>query len=472
MPLETVAPFYGSFNGRPGTAWHNDTNKVLYQLHVDFVNSCGACIQWANAIGPHFPVPFHFHCRCRNIPIYPNSTARPFIDFQQRIRELDPAQQRRVIGAANWKLVEKGVVEWKDVVEKTRVLSLADVIDAKNLSIKQMTDAGVEESIARRSYALAHTPEADKTKRERQAAIEFLKSKGMGIREIRRAVAERLADRFAGTANPTRLRDPGQDLSGFLEAAPWPRRPQPPIPRRRPLEPPLPPPAPPTPANASQKKPVSKGLRLEPGTSTAAAKVFHEVVAYIDEIHEDGSLNETPVVFSRQGGAIFKGENKKTLGLFRGRRNESGHIAGDRIAINSAAASRDLSHATLAHEIGHFIDWVGFQDKLDKTNSVAYRRYLAAVDKSREVVEFRQNGIRDGYTKEAIEYILDPREVWARSYAQWIGDRAARKGHVDNPIRKSMREPAASKLQWSDESFAPIGQAIDDIFRELGWLKE
>ena len=77
----TRVPASRVVSGPPGTAWVNDTGKVLYQLRVNWVNSCGTCIQRSNLIGPWFPVPFHPNCLCKNIPIFPGDTARPFHDF-------------------------------------------------------------------------------------------------------------------------------------------------------------------------------------------------------------------------------------------------------------------------------------------------------------------------------------------------------------------------------------------------------
>jgi hypothetical protein len=232
MPLQTVAPDAGTFGGEPGTRWYNDTSKVKYQLYVNFENSCGACIQWAGRIGTWFNVPFHYNCRCRNIPIPPKAQAKPFIDFQKAIRELDENQQRLVIGKANWQLVEKGVVEWKDVVTRTRVRSLADVVDLKNLDVRDMTKAGVNPKTAETAFAMARSPAVNAANATRDAAIERLKQLGMTGDQIANAVAKRLTERVGGI----RMRDPEQDLSSFIKAAPWPRTGDRPIPRFKPGE--------------------------------------------------------------------------------------------------------------------------------------------------------------------------------------------------------------------------------------------
>jgi hypothetical protein len=46
-------------SGEPGTVWQNNTGKILFQLHVNFVRSCALCIQFANS--------FETLVRCRTL---------------------------------------------------------------------------------------------------------------------------------------------------------------------------------------------------------------------------------------------------------------------------------------------------------------------------------------------------------------------------------------------------------------------
>ena len=54
-----------NIHGEPGERWTNETDKVWWQLKVDFINSCGQCIQYANTLARFWPVPFHPGCNCR-----------------------------------------------------------------------------------------------------------------------------------------------------------------------------------------------------------------------------------------------------------------------------------------------------------------------------------------------------------------------------------------------------------------------
>ncbi|MCV5648931.1 hypothetical protein OFN55_40020, partial [Escherichia coli] len=76
----------------------------------------------------------------------------------------------------------------------------------------------------------------------------------------------------------------------------------------------------------------------------------------------------------------------------------------------------------------------------------------------------------DRYDLEYANYLLDPSELWARSYAQYIarksGDPAMRE-----ELAEMLRARAGLNLYalWEDEEFAPIMKEMDDLFRSLGW---
>ena len=197
-----------TFNGDPGSTWTNAGEKVQYQLIVDWHNSCGLCAQYDHAIGPWWPIPFHRGCRCKQKAIWPGKTSSPFVDFREKIRELDRPQQSRVIGAANLKLVEEGVVKWGDVVTNGRVRTLEEVVARGKLSVKQMTDAGVQRKTAERAFQSVNTPEHQLVEAQRRAAVKHLESLGVGREEILKRVAEGLVERIgisAGPSGPSRI---------------------------------------------------------------------------------------------------------------------------------------------------------------------------------------------------------------------------------------------------------------------------
>lgn len=220
-------------SGDPGTAWTNDTSRIMQQLHVKFDNSCAICISQANMIAPYWPLPFHFGCNCRNVPIVPGATAAPFVDFMDEIRKLEPNQQAAAMGASNWKLVEAGVVKFEDVVTRARIRDFHEVASIHKLSVKTMTDAGVRSQWAKEAHERVNTAKHLDTEATRRALVVGLRNAGLTDKQIASEVGSRLVAR-AGIEGPS-----GQ---GGLSA--------PPTPTPKPA--PKPPPAP----NQAATKPV------------------------------------------------------------------------------------------------------------------------------------------------------------------------------------------------------------------------
>jgi len=72
------------------------------------------------------------------------------------------------------------------------------------------------------------------------------------------------------------------------------------------------------------------------------------------------------------------------------------------------------------------------------------------------------------FGKERAEYYLSPEELWARSYAQYIAKKSGNKAMLAE-LAKLQDDPIPS--QWSDDDFIEIEKAIDELFKERGWLK-
>lgn len=142
-------------SGESGTRWRNDTGKVLYQLIVNWHNSCLQCIQFDHQIAPKWPLPFHRSCMCVALPIDPNGVARPFLDFRRRIGRLSKIQRGRVAGKAILRLVEAKVIRWEDVATADRVRSLDEIVAAKRLSVEAMVRNRVPRAVAERAHAAA-----------------------------------------------------------------------------------------------------------------------------------------------------------------------------------------------------------------------------------------------------------------------------------------------------------------------------
>ncbi len=143
------------------------------------------------------------NCRCRQVAIYPNSESLAFVDFREKIADLDEAQRANLVGRSNLKLIDAGVVRWDDVVTQGRILDLREVVSAKRLSVERMVDAGVSKGVAEKAWESVHTLAHEQAFDVRREAIGRLRDLGVQRETARRLVAERLASRVSVAAGPS-----------------------------------------------------------------------------------------------------------------------------------------------------------------------------------------------------------------------------------------------------------------------------
>lgn len=184
----------------------------------------------------------------------------------------------------------------------------------------------------------------------------------------------------------------------------------------------------------------------------------------------------------------------------RGSRNNRGAFQYDmnkrpvRINVKSA----DHPKTTMAHEIGHYLDLDGLGNKgsyssQDPGSEASF--VMDAIDASptgKRLADMRTNpekyGEKKSYTRydgtvyeytttpdrRHLSYMGSPEEMFARAYSQYIsrkgGDKAM-KSEMAEQIKESQGAPSSYPYQWTDEEFAPIERAFDEMFRRKGWLK-
>lgn len=68
------------------------------------------------------------------------------------------------------------------------------------------------------------------------------------------------------------------------------------------------------------------------------------------------------------------------------------------------------------------------------------------------------------------KYLLDPEEVWARAYAQYIAEKSGDRIMLKELRRDQIRNPRTIQTQWTTEDFEPIKKSIDKMFEEKGWI--
>jgi len=226
--------------------------------------------------------------------------------------------------------------------------------------------------------------------------------------------------------------------------------------------------------------PVSKALDISalPSAKSRLGKGARAGLEAIDNAHGDGDLPALPVKRS--------GTTRRSGGY------ASSRARGTPKWIELSARG-DTPGLSMAHEVGHFLDHQAIDKRgayasetspllggwRDATHaSDAYRRLkalsgagpLAQVDitrpdGSKESVEYRVD-------RRWVQYALQDRELFARSYAQYVANR----GGV-SLLQKELGAERASDLhqrypsQWDDADFEPIAGALDALFRGLGWLR-
>lgn len=72
-----------------------------------------------------------------------------------------------------------------------------------------------------------------------------------------------------------------------------------------------------------------------------------------------------------------------------------------------------------------------------------------------------------------VTYLLQPPEVFARAYAQYITLRSAHPALQQQlqRIRGATLSGQVYHSQWSDDDFAPIAEAFDLLMRGRGWIQ-
>lgn len=196
--------------------------------------------------------------------------------------------------------------------------------------------------------------------------------------------------------------------------------------------------------------PVSAALDVR--TPGAHGRAIKNAIAAIDQVHDDGVLQRIPVDAAVRA--------KGVLGQYSFR--HGGGPAG--VSIKNAPDY--WPGMTTAHEIGHFIDhqamdtpgtWASETSPLFEE----FRKVSAASEGFLRL----QNSPRLSSSQK--RYLLSFKEVWARSYAQYIAEAS------NDTVLKAelLRALTRGGPQWQSEDFRPIYTAIENLLKLKGWKK-
>lgn len=230
-------------------------------------------------------------------------------------------------------------------------------------------------------------------------------------------------------------------------------------------------------------------------------KLLNKTTKLIDDTHGDGRMPSLPVSATTK-------DMKGAGGMFGSMSN------GDAVYIKIRATTGENATSYLTHEIGHFLDnsalRIGTDARGDPLkwatdditsgpiaqvfaaiqDSNVYREDMAMMDQiaSDTAATRSPSGLfpRDasGRVMYPANYQLSPllkyatsnRELWARAYAQYIAEMTgdpqslATIGKDVTASRVAGPEASVVRYQWTTEEFAPIKEAITQMFVDLGYI--
>ena len=233
--------------------------------------------------------------------------------------------------------------------------------------------------------------------------------------------------------------------------------------------------------------PVSEALTVNmPRDSSASlAAEMERTLGIIDSVHGDGTL--TPIKIER----LFGEAEERGAFWIEGKEGSSP----SRIEVNPNGNHTSL---TLAHEIGHFLDYDGignkefatsYANRLDPPIRDAVVAWHDAIMKSDamhqlEALADSRGGITYFTNEDGLQlatpvpvdyinrYLMSNSELFARSYAQYIAETSGDSAMMEQLGRELGMQPGDRfylARQWTQEDFAPIKAAFDRLFEALGW---
>lgn len=220
--------------------------------------------------------------------------------------------------------------------------------------------------------------------------------------------------------------------------------------------------------------PVANGLRApKRGALTQATE---RTLSAIGKVHGDGELPVIPI------------ERERAKSRFGGYWHKTHTGEATKISLRTGGFD-DHPELTLAHEIGHFLDHQGAGERgvFSSVEDGAFAEFRRVVSQTRAIREIERlvkesaipvmhGGARIEYPvdRKYLTYLLDPKEVWARAYAQYItlrsGDQTLRE-QLDQLRLRLRWAQVHYPSQWDDDDFAPVAEAVDRLMLKLGWRK-
>lgn len=214
--------------------------------------------------------------------------------------------------------------------------------------------------------------------------------------------------------------------------------------------------------------PISRSVQIPAGRDFDPVRRALEA---IDSVHGDGVLPSLPVIRTR--GRVQVGAYE-----WNARTGESLRL--------SSSVTNDHPELSVVHEIGHFLDHqalgrpgVFASDAGDILPVMQVIDASAASDalralrgRRRSLISERGRRIAIQVKPSLVEYVLSPREQFARAYAQFIAI-SSQNLELLAQVTAAHRSRLGTvyHAQWNDHDFRPIRQQLDRLLRRSRWMR-
>jgi hypothetical protein len=219
-------------------------------------------------------------------------------------------------------------------------------------------------------------------------------------------------------------------------------------------------------ASTSKEPSITTGIKVSNAFDQISPQIKTSILntlGIIDDIHEDGELINIP---------INSTNSKLRLGAFYHRRFDANPV---KIEISTSGKSKEM---TFAHELGHYIDlYATGKNKTTFTSeglgSDEMDGIMKAIKSSQTIVDIKSKYAEKlpASAKDYLEYLLRPREMWARAYAQYIASNSNNLT-MQKQLELSIKENVLGniKLQWNNDEFKEIEKEINVYFKNKKWI--
>jgi hypothetical protein len=143
----------------------------------------------------------------------------------------------------------------------------------------------------------------------------------------------------------------------------------------------------------------------------------------------------------------------------------------------------EYSAHDVIHEIGHLLDFaIGRTAYGSQSNHLLLRQWRDAVENTATIQRLRAldgqktmiwRGQEELIDQEEITYLLNPTEMFARTYAEFIASVSNDlriKSEIGERVSHSLRKRQYPR-QWNNDEFEPIALAFKQLFARLGWVR-